>query len=452
MKSDYRRRRLRVIKTVQDRSEKQQCRAAVLAIAAETAESRSEMEELRRQLFAECAGNPAALLRIERPDEPPISVVMDRPFLLIGRDADCDVSLDYDEIKPRHCLLQWVDGQLFCGDVAQRTSLFPDRQGQPGGRWVDGHQPIAIGPCRLLLTDDVAAVPHHYSPLDRSPLLAAEYPHLGLQFTGVEQANNIWPVNRMLTLIGRGSQCKLRLNHKSIAHVQACLVRTPVACWLIDLVNDGTTGVNGQAIRLSSVDIGDTLQLGSFQVDVVTTAFQPVIPTPGSGIVPGRSLAADLPPLRFARSPVPHVEPAAELPAPVAPDLPHPLQVTIDSRLVKGFPAELVESNGSSAPNMAVEERVSASDSGGVATYPRVDSVALTESLSQFAQQQQSQLDTLKQRLNELKQIYETAAQNLISKRMRDSLEAPVIETLQCHDEMQESLNQFIQLIDRQSE
>ena len=146
----------------------------------------------------------------------------------------------------------------------------------------------------------------HFIPLDRSTRLASEFPYLALRFDGVEQSENMWPVNRMLTLIGRGVQCKLRLNHRSMGNIHAALLRTSTGCWVIDLVRDGSTSVNGRAIQVSPIDAGDELQFGEFRVEVVALGVPSVVSAATNAPEAkkfGISSDKSLPPIRFDRQP-----------------------------------------------------------------------------------------------------------------------------------------------------
>ena len=71
--------------------------------------------------------------------------------------------------------------------------------------------------------------------------------------------------------------------------------------------------------------------------------------------------------------------------------------------------------------------------------------------ITQFINQQLTELATLKKKLDALKEIYDTASGQLISKKMRETLERPVEETLKCHDSIQESLTHFQQVIEGRS-
>ena len=277
--SDDRRRRLRLIKAVQEKaSHPRRKHRPALIMAKDYDSGRPDFMALQAQLFAECRGQASARLSVELPDGSILSVALNRPYLLLGRDRSCDIALNDDSFKPVHYFLQWIDGQLFCCDVAQRTGIAARRTTLPNGYWF-GREPVSIGRYKFSIVGGELPPKPDYSPLDRSDSFNSADVNFGLHFDGVEQSNNLWPVNRPLTVIGRSAQCKLRLNHKSIAAIQGCLLRTPRGCWLIDLTKDATTGVNGHSTKLSPVDVGDEIRLGSFVVSLVTMEFQSAVRT-----------------------------------------------------------------------------------------------------------------------------------------------------------------------------
>lgn len=230
------------------------------------------LNSAREQLFHECHGRSGMHLLVELPGvAQPERLDLDRPFLLIGRDSDCDLRLNHSDVSPRQVYLQWVAGHLFCTDLVGEVGSRPSRRTPRANPWVE-RQPLQIGPCRLTLVGEESHAAPAFSPLDRSSQLAAEFPQVRLKFDGVEQSDNQWPVDRPVTLIGRGAQCKLRLNHPDLPLVLASLLRTPSGCWLIDLAGQGTTLVNGRRVSFAPLDIGDVLQLGPFRVTVTVTA------------------------------------------------------------------------------------------------------------------------------------------------------------------------------------
>ena len=116
--STQRRRRLRLIQAEDKRTAQRfQKAASALAIAADTESARIDAEALQQHLRLECRARSRTRLRIEHPAVAPLTVVMTRPYLLIGSDPACDLRLDHEEIAPHHAFLQWVDGQIFCCDL-----------------------------------------------------------------------------------------------------------------------------------------------------------------------------------------------------------------------------------------------------------------------------------------------------------------------------------------------
>jgi pSer/pThr/pTyr-binding forkhead associated (FHA) protein len=223
-----------------------------------------DAEESRRQLFEDCAGQSGLQLLIEVKGEAHArKVSLNRPYLLIGSDSQCDVRIKQPSVLPYHVYVQWIDGRLFCwglGDV------------QPPATWV-GPKPVALGPFRVSVPD-VDLANGQQDPQSRSSELAEEVSQIQLKFAGVEQSDNLWPVDRRLTLIGRGAQCKLRLDHPEIPIVLAALVRTNRTCWLVDLQHSDRLQVNDQYIdSLQALDVGDKLRLGEFQAEVTAASF-----------------------------------------------------------------------------------------------------------------------------------------------------------------------------------
>lgn len=248
-------------------------KSQLTATGIETEFDAAALDSAREQLFHQCQGRRGMHLLVELPGvAQPARLELDRPFLLVGRDSDCDLQLDHSDVSPRQVYLQWVAGHIFCTDLVGDADPRSGRRAPKANPWVE-RQPLQVGPCRLTILGEESPTAPAFNPLDRSPQLAAEFPQVRLKFDGVEQSDNQWPVDRPVTLIGRGLQCKLRLNHPDMPLVLASLLRTPTGCWLIDLAGQGTTLVNGRRVSLAPLDIGDALQLGPFRVTVTAAAF-----------------------------------------------------------------------------------------------------------------------------------------------------------------------------------
>jgi hypothetical protein len=222
-------------------------------------------EDAHSQLFQDCAGQPGLHLLIEVNGEAHArKVSLNRPYLLIGSDSECDIRIKHGSVLPCHAYLQWLDGRLFCCGLGEAETQ---------AAWV-GSKPVTFGAFRLSVPDLKVTAESPQDPQSRSTELAVEVSQIQLRFAGVEQSDNYWPVDRRLTLIGRGTQCKLRLDHPEIPIVLAALLRTNHGCWLIDLQHDDSMQVNGQLLAsMQSLDVGDKLTFGAFEAEVTAASF-----------------------------------------------------------------------------------------------------------------------------------------------------------------------------------
>lgn len=222
----------------------------------------------RRQLFEDCQGRLGLKLIIEVTGEAHHrKVSLDQPFVVLGSDRSCDVQIEHPAVLPCHAYLQWIDGRVYCCGLG-----VSDSQSPVVSTWVD-RKPVTLGPIRISVPDMEPHPDGASDPQSRSASLAAEVPQVQLKFEGVDQRDNLWPVDRFLSLIGRGSQCKLRLDHPEIPAVLACLIRTPASCWLINLSRHESVRVNDHPVLLESLDLGDALQLGAFHAELSAAPF-----------------------------------------------------------------------------------------------------------------------------------------------------------------------------------
>jgi pSer/pThr/pTyr-binding forkhead associated (FHA) protein len=192
------------------------------------------------------------------------------PFSLVGRDDACDVTLTDAEVNPRHTWLQVIGGRVFAVDLGSRTGLnWPG--GATGSGWLDVGVPVRIGPFQLLLRSPVAVhsvpFPHGYNPLLTDQNSGRLRPSVTLDFRNGKRAKDRWNINRLITLIGRSPECKIRLTADDIAGYHCGLVLTPDGVWVVDLSGRGVV-VNGERMRVSPLRHGAELWVGRFLIGV----------------------------------------------------------------------------------------------------------------------------------------------------------------------------------------
>jgi pSer/pThr/pTyr-binding forkhead associated (FHA) protein len=213
-----------------------------------------------------------------------------QPFTLVERDDTCDVTLSDPEINPRHVWLQVLGGRVFAADLGSRTGLlWPG--GARGSGWLDVGTPARIGPFLLRLRGPAANRPSQYPP-DYNPLAsdpaAKDRPTVALEFKNGRRAKDRWPVNRLLTLIGRAADCKIHLTADDISQYHCGLVSTPTGLWVVDLSGRGVV-VNGERMRVAPLPHGTELWVGRFLIGCQQTPPPNTPPTPRPAVPPNGS-------------------------------------------------------------------------------------------------------------------------------------------------------------------
>lgn len=215
---------------------------------------------------------------------------IDGPVFQIGQGPQNDLWLKHERIQPRHLLLVRLPEGLYFIVLSPDAEVLGPKGGLKSGWWTHGLV-LRVGAFRLRLAGakkQTAA----YDPLAISPALEREMPRLELRFLDSASPQKAWPVTRTLTLIGRSSVCKIRLDHDGILPVEAALIRTAGRLWLINLSDPERVLVNDAPVLSTSLDVGDRVRFGEFEVEVQATEEWPAA-MPATTIVP----AASAPPL-----------------------------------------------------------------------------------------------------------------------------------------------------------
>ncbi len=195
-----------------------------------------------------------------------------RPFLLIGRDAEADLSLNDALISRRHAFLQVVAGRVSWIDLESRTKVLEEGQEvpQPHG-WLDPGRFIQVGAHRLHRTDRPAGSraigPFTDSVGGGLQAISLPRPRLELPFR-LGGKTSTWEIDGLQALMGRSDQCQLVLTDASISRYHASLVCTPLGLWVVDLLAREGVHVNDTRVRWAWLAEGDELRLGRFTLTV----------------------------------------------------------------------------------------------------------------------------------------------------------------------------------------
>lgn len=277
---------------------------------------RSSMSEDANQRLREVLGVRQPIrLAISSDSQPkPEYVDIDNSYALLGRGAGCDVVLPGKGVSFRHLYLQTFGNRVLCVDLLSATGVQWDGSESNNG-WLTPSDRISVGNSRIQLLDDgwTADEPDTPSPLDcktrnHNVEVYGELPDVHLELTNRKLKGISWPINRVLTLLGRDARCRITCGDERISRVHCSLLLTPVGLWVIDLLGRGGITVNGTRKSVALLEEGDDLGVGQYRMktayESAPAATTPVAPPPDTAEIPATA---------------PPVTPASGTPAPATP-------------------------------------------------------------------------------------------------------------------------------------
>jgi pSer/pThr/pTyr-binding forkhead associated (FHA) protein len=191
-----------------------------------------------------------------------------QPFLLLGRGSQADLPLEAEDVSRRHAYLQAIGGRLFAIDLQSRTGIHTAK-GPRRACWLVRSQPISIGPYLLWAGPE----DHDGATRPANPLTACRPeeelpPDVSLEMSVGDNPPCWWRMDRLLALFGSSPSCKLRLVAPYVSAFCGSLVRTPTGLWLVDLLGQPGTHVNGNQARWMRLSEGDRVEIAGTAVTV----------------------------------------------------------------------------------------------------------------------------------------------------------------------------------------
>jgi pSer/pThr/pTyr-binding forkhead associated (FHA) protein len=192
-----------------------------------------------------------------------------QPFALIGRDPSNDLCLEDSRISQRHVYVQMLGGRLFCVDMGSRVGIrCAGVQGTSG--WLNPGEELEVGPFTIrYMTESLPTSPlAGINPLEARGTDVQLLPTVALEFANGLTRQPRWRLNRILTLAGRATNCKLQLADVTVSRYHAAFVAAPQGLWIVDLLGKDGTRVNGERVRWAQLEDGDRVQIGKFLIRV----------------------------------------------------------------------------------------------------------------------------------------------------------------------------------------
>jgi pSer/pThr/pTyr-binding forkhead associated (FHA) protein len=224
-------------------------------------------------------------LGITGPDGNSSEVAVESPCAVIGRSTDAHVVLADETVSYRQIYLQAIGDRVLCVDLFSANGLV----------WEDGRAQAWAAPSRLFrvgayrgwllpdgwATDDLT-VP---SPLDYKPREGGggDYgllPEVELKIVNKSLDGVAWPINRVVTLVGRDDRCRVTCAEETVSKVHCALVLLASGLWVVDLLGKGGTKVNDAAVQHARLRQDDVLQVGRYRMQVNYLSPPAALPPP----------------------------------------------------------------------------------------------------------------------------------------------------------------------------
>lgn len=189
-----------------------------------------------------CQIPTGAVLQLAHRDGLHLTVPLCDPCTLVGNGPACTVRLDDPGLHAVQIALVWHGGRLFVID-ADRTSFGPlDATANNPWRWGQWTAAVTgmLNSKTAIATGPVATLDWH----DAGPTRPTQ-------------------LSRPITVIGSAAVCSVQLVQPGVAPLQAALLRTESAVWLINLAERGGLRVNGRMVDFAPLDPGDEITFGS---------------------------------------------------------------------------------------------------------------------------------------------------------------------------------------------
>lgn len=208
-----------------------------------------------------CGATGPLLLGIESPGASGGEArAFDLPFVLVGRDPQCDLRLDAPEVSDRHAYFQLVGGQLVCADLGSRFGVYQDGKCRRL-TYVERDRAVRIGPYRIRLLAGDAAGP---DGLGGAPGPGPGPLSLLLSHRSVRRSRAELPEG--LSLVGSAADCAVRLLDTGVSAYHCSLANLPDGVWVVDLLGQGGVRANGHEVGYARLVAGDTLQVGHSEI------------------------------------------------------------------------------------------------------------------------------------------------------------------------------------------
>ncbi|MCA8991192.1 MAG: FHA domain-containing protein [Planctomycetaceae bacterium] len=189
---------------------------------------------------------------------------------LIGRSDDCDISIPDDTVAFRHVYLQAIGNRLAVVPLPSAAGVQCVGADFTGWFGVDHRMQICGYTLQLLdthwATDGDLPSPTAFRPRDEQRPEYGLLPTVDLELLNTSARGRKWPINRVITLLGRDEACRITVVDDRISRAHAAFLLLPTGLWVLDLLARVGIKVGGQDCRCALLADSVELQIGPYKL------------------------------------------------------------------------------------------------------------------------------------------------------------------------------------------
>ncbi len=192
---------------------------------------------------------------------------LDNGFLTLGRDPDCCISIDDQQLSRHHCVLEVEDNSVVLRDLGSTNGTKINGERVHSFAKLKKGDIIKIGKTILLME---LQLPDETIAIELLTKEVAERPGDEISFT--DGQGNIYPLIATATdsefFLGRSEDCEVQLYEVGVSSKHAKLSYDNGRWILDDLGSKNGTIVNGKCAACTPLSDGDKITLGTVSLTV----------------------------------------------------------------------------------------------------------------------------------------------------------------------------------------
>lgn len=211
------------------------------------------------------------MLRVRSSDGTVEDQEINSPFAIIGRGPGNDIRLNESTVSFRHAYLQAIGPRVACIDLLSVGGI--QQIGAPFRGWLTSQHVMQIGSSEIQLLgqkwiddDETLKPPLDFRPRDESRPEYGLLPVVELELLNTPHQGLKWPINRVITLLGRDDRCRITVADDRLSRVQCALLLLPSGLWVIDLLGQGGILLNGESASCGMLSAGAELTIGPYRL------------------------------------------------------------------------------------------------------------------------------------------------------------------------------------------